>query len=90
MHIAAADVFVISSLSDLCSRAASSREVGDPIRPSVRPPPPKLLPKVAPPPPPERASDSLPQELLGSFCKGNVGSGGREGRQLNASSDLQK
>ena len=41
MHIAAAaaDVFVISSLSDLCSRAAAAaaREAGDPIRPSVRP-----------------------------------------------------
>ena len=39
MHIAAAaDVFVISSLSDLCSRAAAAaaREAGDPIRPSVR------------------------------------------------------
>ena len=82
MHIAAAaDVFVISSLSDLCSRAAAAaaREAGDPIR--VRPPSSPKITSKGRPAAAAGASDSLPQELLGSFCKGNVGSGGREGRE---------
>ena len=81
MHIAADDVFVISSLSDLCSRAAAAQRRGKRETPSasVRPPPPKITSKGRPAA--AGASDSLPQELLGSFCKGNVGSGGREGRE---------